>query len=329
MGHEWRQVNLGERDYEIMGAIEKWGILGLGQLEGLVFRKEVGSDERTRLFFNEAGREIYTKACYKRLSDLEAGGYVRSHYYLNHRKLYTLSEGGHEALIAAGKAKLPGFRRSMSEALINHEIKVNGVGLVLTQLLGLRVATERQLVEWNTKGARAPKGQESFPDLWIVDKEHPKAIEVELTQKSELRYKEIFYRYSGMIGYGGAVLYLTGWPRGPETLWKIIKKHERIYIHVASLQEFRDRRGRCEFVGYQSWYENDHKKVLRLAHAEIPKLAQPATEQAPVAAAVPSVQEAPPKASLDASQGPTQWGGGPKANPYLHLPPPLRPEGWR
>ena len=91
MGHQWRQVNLGERDYEILGAIEKWGILGLGQLEGLVFKKGAGGDERTKLFFNEAGREIYTKACYKRLSDLEAGGYVRSQFYLNHRKLFTLT----------------------------------------------------------------------------------------------------------------------------------------------------------------------------------------------------------------------------------------------
>jgi hypothetical protein len=329
VGNQWRQVNLGERDYEIMGAIEKWGILGLGQLEGLVFKKDVGSEERTRLFFNEAGREIYTKACYKRLSDLEAGGYVRSHFYLNHRKLYTLTESGHEELIIAGKAKLPGFRRSMSEALVNHEIKVNGVGLVLTQLLGFRVATERQLTDWNTKGAQAPKGQESFPDLWIVDKEKPKAIEVELTQKSELRYKEIFHRYSKMVDYGGAVLYLTGWPRGPETLWKIIKKYERIYIHVASIEEFRDRQGRCEFLGYQSWYENDHKRILRLVPEEIPKQTPPAIEQAPAPVAVMSVQEAPPMASLDAPQGPRQWGGGPEVNPYAHLPPPLRPEGWR
>ena len=338
MGHEWRQVNLGERDYEIMGAIEKWGILGLGQLEGLVFKKEAGSGERTRLFFNETGRDIYTKACYKRLSDLEAGGYVRSHYYLNHRKLYTLSEGGHEALIVAGKAKMPGFRRGMSEALVNHEIKVNGVGLVLTQLLGFRVATERQLTEWNTKGARAPKGQESFPDLWIVDKKEPKAIEVELKQKSELRYKEIFYRYSGMVGYGGAVLYLTGWPNGPNLLWKLAKKYEKSYIHVASLEEFRGLQGRCDFIGYNSFcYDSSYKTSLALVPQALPKPAAaipapatpPPVEKALVPAMAPSVQEAPRKASLDAPQEPMQWGGGPQANPYRHLPPSQRPEGWR
>lgn len=327
MGHQWRKVNLVERDYEIMGAIEKWGILGLGQLEGLVFKKEAEGGERTSLFFNESGREIYTKACYKRLSDLEAGGYVRSQFYLNHRKLYTLTESGHEELIVSGKANLPGFRRSMSEALIDHEIKVNGVGLVLTQLLGFRVASERQLTDWNTHGAQAPKGQEALPDLWIIDKENPKAIEVELTQKSELRYKEIFYRYSGMVGFkGGAVLYLTGWPKGPETLWRIIKKHGRIQVYVASLQEFRDRQGRCEFLGYSS-FQDDHKKFLKLVPDKTPEPIKPPlvprpAEKIPFAAAAVSAQDAPPE--LD------QWGGGGgyKPNPYAHLPPPLRPKRW-
>ncbi|MEK7784306.1 MAG: hypothetical protein AAB658_02620, partial [Chloroflexota bacterium] len=62
-----------------------------------------------------------------------------------------------------------------------HEIKVNGVGLVLTQLLGMQVATERQLVEWNTKETRPAKGQESFPDLWIVDLKAPKATAARVT----------------------------------------------------------------------------------------------------------------------------------------------------
>jgi hypothetical protein len=159
-----------------------------------------------------------------------------------------LTEGGHAALTVAEKAKMRGFRRGMSEAMIDHEIKVNGVGLVLTQLLGLSVTTERQLAELNTRSARPEKGQEAFPDLWIVDKEHPKAVEVELTQKSELRYKEIFYRYSQMVGYGGMVLYLTGWPNGPDLLWKLAKKWDRPFIYVASIQQFRRTSGRCPFT---------------------------------------------------------------------------------
>ena len=145
MRNEVRRVQFGERDYEILGAIERCGILGLAQVEGSVFKKGGDSSERIKLFFNEADRGIYTRACYKRLADLEAAGYVRSQFYLNHRKLYTLTAEGHEALILAGKARLPGYRRGMSEALISHEIAVNGVGLMLSELHGLTVRTERQI----------------------------------------------------------------------------------------------------------------------------------------------------------------------------------------
>ena len=180
------------------------------------------------------------------------------------------------------------------------------------------------MTEWNTKGARAPKDQESFPDLWIVDEEHPKAIEVELKQKSELRYKEIFYRYSSMVGFDGEVLYLTGWPNGPDMLWRLAKKYEKIHIYVASLAEFRESQGRCDFIGYtESYYCPSHKTSLALAPQEAPE------PDATIPAPVPSVQEAPDKASLDAPQEPAQWGGGPGTNPYKHLPPLQRPEGWR
>lgn len=178
-------------------------------------------------------------------------------------------------MIVAEKAKMRGFRKVMSEALIDHEIKVNGVGLVLTELLGLRVATERQMVESETKSSRRTKGQEAFPDLWIVDKENPKAIEVELRQKSEARYKEIFYRYYRMAGYdGGMVLYLTGWPKGPELLWKLAKQWDRPFVYVASLQRFREQRGLCTFTGYRGngYYFPGQKEELVLDPAPVSPL---------------------------------------------------------
>lgn len=314
MQREVRRVQLGERDYEILAAIEKWGILGLAQLEGLVFKKSEVAEDRIRLFFNEAGREIYTRACYKRLADLEAAGYVRSQFYLNHRKLYTLSQDGHEALMAAGRARLLGYRRGMSEALISHEIAVNGVGFILSEFLKLAVATERQL-DAHYYGGKKEKGREQLPDLWIVDGKQSKAVEVELVQKSEHRYKEIFYRYSNMIEYGGAVLYLSGIPRGTEMLWKLAKKWDKPYIYVASLQRFRETGGHCEFVAIRN--------ALTL---ERPASAPPSERQT----VVPRVQEAPPKASLDAPQEePPQWSGGPKVNSYAHLPPYQRPPEYR
>jgi len=106
---------------------------------------------------------------------------------------------------------------------------------------------------------------------------------------------------------------------------------------VASLQEFRDRRGRCQFVGYRSngYYFPGHRESISLVSSEAPKPTAPSPAPASLPAqkaleTVASVQEAPPKACLDSPLEPDQWGGGgPGANPYRHLPPPLRPEGWR
>lgn len=64
------RVNLRERDFEILSALEKWGVLGLAQLDGLAFKKASPAEERARLFFNEMDRKMYALACYKRLRDL-------------------------------------------------------------------------------------------------------------------------------------------------------------------------------------------------------------------------------------------------------------------
>ncbi|HVC09710.1 MAG TPA: hypothetical protein VNH15_07215 [Elusimicrobiota bacterium] len=223
----------------------------------------------------------------------------------------------------------------MSEALIDHEIKVNGVGLVLAELLGRRVLTERQLGKWNADGVRVPKGREAYPDLWLPDKEYPKAIEVELTQKSDLRYKEIFDRYFNQISYKGSVLYLTGWPKGAEFMWKLARKHDVTRLFVASLQEFRDSGGRCGFTGYSIFCYPSNKTFLTLAPkntgscAPVEALAVTAPENLPALEPVRRGQEAPPTASLDAPKEPEQWGVGHQRNPYSHLPPSARPEGYR
>jgi hypothetical protein len=216
----------------------------------------------------------------------------------------------------------------MSEALIDHEIKVNGVGFMMSELLGLTVATERQL-EWHYYEGKKEKGQRQLPDLWVVDEKHPKAIEVELMQKSEHRYKEIFYRYSNMVGYGGAVLYLSGWPKGAELLWKLAKKWDKPFIYVASLERFRASQGRCRFVAIRD--ELHLAPELPVAPVVVPTPAPEPVEAGAVSKAA-GVQEAPPKASLDApkQEEPVQWGGGgPKINPYAHLPPYQRPEEYR
>lgn len=245
-----KSIILRERDYEILAAIEKWGILGLAQLDGLVFKKEAGADERIRLFFNESKRELYTLACYKRLRDIERAGYVRSHFYVNQPKLHTLTEKGHRALLEVGRAMLPGYRRSISEYLLRHEIAVNGVGLAIEQLLGLSVRSERQRAPNKRPGWQMPDPTKSpVADLWIVDEAQPKAIEVELTQKAERRYKAIWDAYRYRLPNGGILIYLTSWPSGPAHILSLAREYRVPFLFVASLKEFRESQGRCRFLG--------------------------------------------------------------------------------
>ena len=70
-------LSLMDRDYEVLAALEKWGVLGMGQLDGLFFRKGIPPEERTRLLFNEVRRSDYWLGAYKRLGRLQDEGYIR------------------------------------------------------------------------------------------------------------------------------------------------------------------------------------------------------------------------------------------------------------
>lgn len=277
-----RGVVLRERDLEVLAALEKWGVLGLAQMEGLVFRKQAPAEERIKLFHNEMDRRMYTLACYKRLRDLELAGYVRAHFYLNHPKLVGLTERGHRLLLERGKAKILGFRRYMAEALLTHEIRVNAVGLIIQELLGIRVRPELERRIRSVDALAGKPARSVVADLWIRDDEHPKPIEVELTQKSELRYKALWQRFIRTYPYGSQVLYLVGWPDGVECLLKLTRKFDQsgsYHIWVASLNDFRKSAGCCWFIN-NTYHE---RRYLRLA--------KPKTV-APVAAAAAQVASA-------------------------------------
>ena len=264
-GRESAKVELRDRDFEILSALEKWGVLGLAQLDGLAFRKQAPAEERVRLFFNEMDRRMYTLACYKRLRDLELAGLVRSHSYLNHPKVFGLADRGHRLLLESGRAKLLGFRRGLSEALLAHELAVNAVGLMIEQFLGLRVRPEHERrVKSADPQAKGKPARATISDLWIPDKEHAKPIEVELTQKAESRYKELWQSFNERYPYGSEVLYIASWPGGVEALLKLTEKLQKSggwMIYVASLRAFRESLGRCSFLN-KSYY---WPRTVRLA----------------------------------------------------------------
>ena len=82
---------------------------------------------------------------------------------------------------------------------------------------------------------------------WIESPE-PKAIEVELTQKSRRRYETIFDAYRRRPRTA-AVLYLTGWPGGAAMILKNAREQRAPFVYACALDEFRRTAGRCVFRG--------------------------------------------------------------------------------
>lgn len=239
---------LQERDEQLLRELELWGVLGLGQIDGLMFHKEVGECGRARLFFNEYGESLYRLSGYKRLQDLKNSGHVEAHFYRDFPMVFTLTTRGHRALKAAKIARLPGFKRSASGHLIEHEIMVNAVGLVLSKLHGLTVRTIRERTEWNSRGGWSHTASRSrIPDLWISDPNEPKAVEVELNKKATQLYPDIWASYRSALPGNAVVLYLTHWPSGPDFVRGQAGRLGMPFIFVCDLAEFKASAGRSAF----------------------------------------------------------------------------------
>lgn len=262
-------TRLQERDGELLGELELWGVLGLGQIDGLVFHKGLGETERARRFFNEYGEKLYRLSGYKRLQDLKKSGHVEAHFYRDFPMVFTLTSRGHRALKAAKLARLPGFRRSVSGHLIEHEITVNAVGLVLAKLHGLDVRTIRERTDWNSRGGWSHNASRStVPDLWISDPRQPKAVEIELNKKSAQWYPGLWENYRAALrDCRGVVLYLTKWPSGPDFVKRQAGRLGMSFIYVCGLAEFRASAGRCVFT-------NCEGRTLTLA-PDLPFVAAP------------------------------------------------------
>jgi len=202
-----------ERDFKVLEALEKWGALGLGQIDGAFFRTTADWPERMRLMFNEIDRKDYWHGAYKRMDLLKKAGLVKLESYLNHHQTYLLTAEGHRLLQRSGRSFLMGIRPTLPETYVDHELAVAGVGLILEMTFGRRLLSHRQLYAsrtWKQRGRARLSHKMLLPDMWIVDQERPCAVEVELTQKSEKRYRSLWDEYRARMPHGGVVLYLTG-----------------------------------------------------------------------------------------------------------------------
>lgn len=272
------QVWMKKRDWKMLLALERWGVLGLGQLHGLALLDRSESADYSRLFFNDTERRDYWTRLAKRLVQLSKAGLIQIHFYENYPKLFTLGKRGHEVLKRRNKARFLGYRKSISLVQAEHEIVVNGVGLLLTELLGLEIRTERERYVWSGHGGWSPAPERvPIADLWIVDPVQPKAIEVELIQKSELRYRDIWRAYRSRLRSKAVVLYLTSWPSGVRCLLAHAARFEADFIYVCGLKEFRESQGRHPFLGYRQGQQ------LVLNSRAIPNVVAPAYQRVPPA----------------------------------------------
>ena len=241
-----------ERDFKVLEALEKWGALGLGTIDGAFFRREVAWPERMRLMFNEIDRRDYWHGAYKRMDMMRKQGLVKLESYINHHQTYLLTREGHRLLQSRGRSNLMGIRPALPEAFVGHELTVAAVGLILEESSSKRIVSHRELYaahDWQARRrSRSDKGP-LLPDLWIVDKERPCAVEVELCQKSIRRYENLWEEYRHRLPRGGVLLYLTGWPRLKETLLAQGRRQRLPNLYAASLQDFRAARERCVFEG--------------------------------------------------------------------------------
>lgn len=264
---KWVEAEIGIRTLNILRALERWGIMGLAQVEGLLFAKGLDEGERMCLLFNSKFQGEYSGASYKAVKYLEDLGLIGVQRYINMPKLYNLTEDGRRVLKDAGLSKLDEIRGPLADSLVKHEILTNGIGLAISELLGLPVSTdfERQVM---SRGAAGNHARDSFPlpDLWITDHEQPKAIEVERTQKSAARYRKLWEFYRNNLPRTAVVLYISSFPNGPRLLLSRARKLMADFIYVSSIEDFQKSMGTCPFVGYLGGEIRLEKRPIARSH---------------------------------------------------------------
>jgi len=241
------RIHLKKRDFEILSALELWGVLGLGQVEGAFFRWAADRLQRARLLFNEGYR--HKGIAYRRLHKLERSGYIRIHRFVGHGQVYGLSEKGHRTLKQHGISRLPGYLKWVSPFTLPHRIAVAGAGLFLEKSLDIQVRGERE--EWyrqkRLKRERKIYGELLVPDLTLFTATGRHRLEVELHQKSDKRYKKLWERYRDWLSKGDKVLYLVPSEQRMKGLLELARTGYFPHIFVLDLPAFRESLGEASF----------------------------------------------------------------------------------
>jgi len=245
------EANVRGAGREVLKGLEKWGMMSQAQVEGLVFGNGMDEEKRAELFFNGTYEGKFDAPGYKVLKRLKGADLVSLHGFVN-ASLYALTGRGHAYMIQQRISQIPGRRLSMAASLVAHEMLVTGIGLVISEILGLPASTEfeRYVRTRHAKGGARLSGM-LLPDLWISDSRQPKAVEVERTLKDFGRYRRLWSDYRAGLPREAVVLYITAWPNGDEAILSRARKLLMDFIYVCSISDFQKSLGTCPFVGYR------------------------------------------------------------------------------
>lgn len=213
----------------MLSAMEVWGVLGLGHVQGAFFGSHLDTLARCKLLFSQRIRQ---KGCaYRRLRKLQLAGYIKAYKLLGYPQVYGLTENGYRLLKSRGLTKLRSYCKWVSAYTLSNKLASVSVGLMLKHLKGKSLASDRITYEWqqNLKRERKWSGNLLLPDLTVYEPHIP--VEIELHQKSTERYHELWDHYKECFGREIKVAYLTPTAERAEGLWITarIKDHRHIY----------------------------------------------------------------------------------------------------
>lgn len=250
-GEEWskrtEEIQLQDRDLNIFSCLEIWGIMGLGQIEGACFSGDLRTEKVGSLLFNEGYG--YKSAAYGRLRRLIREGYLAVQKFYGQAQVYGLTEKGHKTLKSRGMAELPTFLKETSPATAHHKLLTAGAGLLASRVLGLPVLSERQLyfIQRNRQKTGKWTGGLLLPDLLIPGSDR-KAIEVELHQKKEEKYRWRWESYRRKLRGRGQVLYLVPRKSRMNGLLELSGKCGAGFVYALDIPTFQESLGRAAFL---------------------------------------------------------------------------------
>jgi hypothetical protein len=251
-----RRGNLPEKlreiDLKILGLLEAWGALGLGQIEGACIEDLSDSARLVALFFNESFR--YAGRFYLRMRNLEARGLVEIQRAMHARQVYKLTKLGQWTLRREWGSTLNHVSRTVSPTTLNHRVTSAGAGLLVSRFLGLKVQSERQFLHLIRRnlGGRRPTGFH-VPDLVVTlpDGRGRCPVEVELHQKTNEAYEALWTYYRETLTAKDTLLYLTPAPSFTIRLLGVAERYGADFLFASDLTSFREAFGRAAFLNFK------------------------------------------------------------------------------